>query len=586
MNYIITLISLLTLSFIAQSNNSVPDDRSPMTPKEPGPERPFILFHFDEMPRVLTLPDGRLVAVFLRHKGPGLPAAKDFQDVRARYSDNNGRSWSEEEVLFRLPQEAGGFGYFAGLVDNKGEIHLFLLNDRATGRILPLPEGSASKPVTIHSPLDIWHVKSKDGRTKWESPKAIYLGRAGDLQSVIQLRNGRIILPFSYLVNRSWANRGTGPDIFTYKGRFNCGALYSDDGGKTWIESPDILKTPTPDLSAYGPVEPVAVELKDGTIWMLLRTQMGRFYESFSKDGSRWSNPKPSSILSSDSPAGFVRLPDGQLLMFVNSCQRFPYAHGGRHVLHAAISGDEGKTWKGYREVLRDPQQESGPPPSGDNGVSYPFPTLTKDGKVVFSLWVDGTKQGRNLYRFDPKWLLETTQNEDFSSGLKNWSVFGTKGAELVSMKTGSHILSVRKSFAEWPSGAVLNFPAGQYGELKMKIMLKNEFGGVLIGLTDHFSVPFDEEAVSYNLFNLEIEKDGKLKGSQTILKPLRWYEMVLKWDCPAGNLTVLLDNDHVADLEIQHKNPSVSYLRLFSTAEKADQGLLVEYVKVALKDK
>ena len=580
MNYSITLILLLILWFTSQTNTCVAENRSPVTPKEPGPEEPFILFHFDEMPRVLTLPDGRLIAVFIRHKGPGLPAAKDFQDVRARYSDNNGESWSKEEVLFRLPKEAGGFGYFVGLVDNDGEIHLYMLNDRATGRILPLPEGLVSKPVTIDSPLDIWHVRSREKRTKWETPKEIYHGRAGDLQSVIQLKNGRIILPFSYLTNRNWANRGTGPDIFTYTGRFNCGALYSDDGGSTWIESPDILKTPTPNLSAYGPVEPVVVELNDGTIWMLLRTQMGRFYESFSENGSVWSSPKPNSILSSDSPAGFVRLTNGQLLMFVNSCQRFPYANGGRHVLHAAVSEDEGKTWKGYREILRDPQQEFGPPPNGDNGVSYPYPTLTKDGKIVFSLWVDGTKQGRNLYRFDPKWLLETAQNEDFSSGLKNWSVFGTKGVELVTAETGSQILSVRKSYPEWPSGAVLNFPSGQKGELMMRIMLKKEFGGVLIGLTDHFSVPFDKEAEFYNLFNLEIDKDGMLAGTKTQMEQGIWDDLVLKWDCLQYSCKVLLNEVQVTNLIMQHNNPAVSYLRLNSVADVVDQGLFIEYVK------
>ncbi len=225
MNYILTLISSLFLGFTSQTNTYVVENRSPVSSKKPLLSEPEILYHFEEMPRVLTLPDGRLIAVFIRHKGPGLPAAENFQDVRARYSDDNGESWSEEEVLFRLPKEAGGFGYYVGLVDNKGEIHLFMLNDRATGRILPLTGG---------------------------------------------------------------------------------------------------LKTPTPNLSAYGPVEPVVVELNNGTIWMLLRTQMGRFYESFSVDGSRWSGPKPSSILSSDSPAGFLRLTDGQLLMFVNSCRRFP----------------------------------------------------------------------------------------------------------------------------------------------------------------------------------------------------------------------------------------------------------------------
>ena len=314
---------------------------------------------------------------------------------------------------------------------------------------------------------------------------------------------------------------------------------------------------------------------------------MGRFYESFSLDGSRWSRPQPNSIISSDSPAGLLRLADGSLLMFVNNCQRFPYANGGRHVLHAAISNDDGKTWIGYREVARDPQQKDGPPPNGDNGVSYPYQTLTKDGQVVFSLWVDGTKQGRNIYRLDPKWLHETYQRDDFSSGFEKWSVFGTQGVELVPhpQNGDKKIMSLRKSNIEWPSAAVLNFPAGGKGHLKLKVMLQKGFAGIQMGLTDHFSVPFDELDVFYNLFNLEIDKDGSLAGSQTKLEPMHWYDLVLNWDSLQGYCQVLLDEAPVANLEMQHKSPGVSYLRLRSKAEQVDQGMLIEYVEVKVND-
>ncbi len=549
-----------------------------------GPE---ILKHFDEMPRVLTLPDGRLIALIISHSGPGLPAAKDFQNVRASYSGDNGNTWSKEEVLFTLPKEAGGFGYHVAMVDRDGEIHIFMLNDRGTGSILPLPDGVKKPVITIQSPLDIWQVRSSNNCTKWEAAKEIYHGRAGDLQSVIQTSKGRIILPFSYLTNRSWYNRGTEADIFTYNGQFDCGALYSDDGGKTWIESPDVLRTPVSSLASYGAVEPVVVELKDGRIWMLLRTQLGRFYESFSSDGSRWSRPEPSPIMSSDSPAGLLRLADGNLLMFVNNCQRFPYADGGRHVLHAAISKDEGKTWLGYREVLRDPIQKDGPPLGGDNGVSYPYQTLAKDGRVVFSLWVDGTKTGRNIYRLDPKWLYETYQKEDFKSGFANWSVFGTQGVELVSHPQNSkaRVMSLRKSYMEWPSAAVLNFPQGGKGQLKIRVMLKSSFDGVKLGLTDHFSVPFDKLDVFYNIFNLEIDKDGRLAGSQTKLESMSWYDLALSWDTQQGLCKVLLNDAPVANLEMQHKTPGVSYLRLRSKAEQVDAGMLIENLEVKVSN-
>src|SRR5439155_18962911 len=239
-----------------------------------------------------------------------------------------------------------------------------------------------------------------------------------------------------------------------------------------------------------------------------IRTQMGRFYESYSADdGKTWTPPVPTSLISSDSPAGLVRLPDGRIVMILNRTLRFPYAYGGRHVLHAAISDDDGRTWHGCREVVRDPLRGQPPPPGGDFGPSYPYPTLTKDGKVLFATacatgtrggqpYVPGfvSKQKRNLILLDPAWLTEISQRTDFSGGLDDWSAFGVKGVELVPHPAhpGARVLGIRKTEPAWPAAAVWNFPMGARGHVRLNLMLKPGFGGALVGLTDHYSVPFD----------------------------------------------------------------------------------------------
>ena len=123
------------------------------------------------------------------------------------------------------------------------------------------------------------------GRSVWLPPHRIWQGRAGDMQSVFQLRSGRIILPLSYAIDRSWSSRGTGFDAFTWMGNFRTSALYSDDGGQTWAQSPAALETPTTAIGEFGAIEPVGIQLKDGRAWMLIRTTVGRFYETFSNDG-------------------------------------------------------------------------------------------------------------------------------------------------------------------------------------------------------------------------------------------------------------------------------------------------------------
>ena len=115
--------------------------------------------------------------------------------------------------------------------------------------------------------------------------------------------------------------------------------------------------------------------------------------------------------------------------------------------------------------------------------------------------------------------------------------------------------------------------------------MLQKGFAGMQLGLTDHFSVPFDELDVFYNLYNLEIDKDGRLAGSQTKLEPMQWYDLVLNWNVQRGYCQVLLNDVPVANLEIKHKSPGVSYLRLSSNAEQVDKGMLIEYVEIEVNN-
>ena len=330
------------------------------------------------------------------------------------------------------------------------------------------------------------------------------------------MKSGRIVIPFSYMTKRTWADRGQGFDAFTYMGTFDCTVLYSDDNGDTWHESATPLKVTAPDLGTYGAIEPVVVELSDGRVWMLLRTQHGRFYESFSGDGATWSKPRPSRILSSDSPAGLARLDDGRIALFWNNCLRFPYAYGGRHVMHGAISSDDGKSWRGFREVARNPKRHEPPPPSGDHGATYPIPCAINDGKIITSTGLPSPNY--NLF-VDPAWLYETSQSDDFRNGLERWSVFGVKGVDLADhpQLADRKVLSLRKTDTDWPAGAVWNFPAGLKGRLRLRALLNSGFAGARIGLTDHFSVPFDELDEFHNLFNLPIAGDGSINAQASL---------------------------------------------------------------------
>jgi hypothetical protein len=368
-------------------------------------------------------------------------------------------------------------------------------------------------------------------------------------------------------------------------GQFDSTLVYSDDAGMTWHRSPTALKVQAPNLSTYGAIEPVVIELKGGRVWMLIRTQLGRFYESFSSDGAVWSPPKPTSIISSDSPAGLVRLDDGRIVLFWNNSLRFPYAYGGRHVLPAAISEDQGRTWRGYREVAHDPLNHKPPPPSGDHGTAYPLPRLARDGKVIFS---SGQGEGRRFSALlDPEWLYATSQQTDFSNGFGDWSTFGTKGVSLVPhpQKRSAQALSILKSDSVWPASAVWNFPAGATGRLRLRLLLKPGFEGLNIGLTDHYSVPFDPEDHFHNLYNFHVGRGGELM-SKVRLDANRWYNLELAWDGARRTCNVLLDGRSIEKLPLLREGAGVSYLRLRSTAEQTDHaGVLIEYVEANVSE-
>jgi hypothetical protein len=529
----------------------------------------------------VRLADGTLMGIGQRARKNAQGEAETT--VSARYSKDNGAAWSDEMALFPMPSGPGEWSFSEALVDRDGELHTFFMIVQSG---VAAEGGEGERPLVgelSSARIDIGYMRSFDARTRWSKPKVLWIGYTGALNSVIQMESGRILLPFSYLTSRNWGNRGEGLAAFTFMGQYNCTVIYSDDGGETWSLGTDLM-TPVPDIvSAYGAVEPVVVQLSGGRVWNLIRTQTGRFWESFSQDGANWSEPKPTDIISSDSPAGLVRLSDGRLVLFFNNCLRYPYAYGGRQVLHAAISEDSGRTWRGFREVGRDPFRNEAPPSGHDYGTAYPFPMLANDDKVIF---VSGQGQGRVMRKLlDPAWLYETRQKADFAGRAEEWSTFGTRGVGIMAHPTEADrkVLEVRKIDEAWPASAVWNFPAGAAGRLKLRLLLEKDFQGGLISLTDHFSTPYDLEDRFHSVHNLLIGVDGGLSGGGSLTLG-QWHNLELAWNSKEQSCEVLVDDEPVGRLPIVRSSPNVCYLRLRSTADKTDMaGFLVESVEVAV---
>jgi hypothetical protein len=248
--------------------------------------------------------------------------------------------------------------------------------------------------------------------------------------------------------------------------------------------------------------------------------------------------------------------------------------------LHGAISEDDGRTWRGYREVAANPLANEPPPPNGDHGVTYTVPALTADGHIITSLTI-GPGGGYYLLKLDPEWFYETNRNHDFQQGLTGWTTFGTRGVglETTPESSGRQVLVLKKTDAEWPASAVWNFPAGKRGELRIRLLLRDGFAGGVLGLTDHFSVPFDGEDVFHNVINFEIGPDGALNDGERLATG-RWHDLSLQWDTDRSEGRVLNDGKLIARLKIRRQTIGLSYLRVRSIALGQDRGgMLVKSV-------
>lgn len=517
---------------------------------------------------LVRLADGTLKIFYINRPG-------DADKLMSITSKDGGFKWQDPRIAFELPGQA----YYANQVvaDRKGELHcVFHLYDKGEN-------GYRGRH------LNLWYCRTENGQQGWTKPRKIFEGYVGSIRSLIQLKNDRLVMAFAKAVpERSEPPPEGTPDY----GWNDIISMFSDDSGNTWNFSENNIKiaTHTPNNTRYGGVEPALIELDNGRIWMLIRTRLGHLYESYSLDaGSSWQTPKPTNFISSDSPATTVRLSDGRIVIFWCSSQRWDdprsYAMGGREVLHAAISADEGKTWKGFREIL---VVSSSGSKKGDRGTSYPSAVQTNEGQLAV-IAGQGEAQ-RAIVLFDPAWLEEKSQADDFSEGLLQWTLFGADSLtswQDTSGKKHKPALRIRKSQSQvnHDTQAVWNFPMSEQGELQMLITRNEGSAGIHLALTDHFSICADTAASQNAVATFELTKgdaenvwkkgDGKM-------------QIKIRWNTQDQKAILSVNGKQMAVLAF-HRKPDfgINYLRIGIPASIVDtSGFLLESIRLDQADK
>jgi hypothetical protein len=317
--------------------------------------------------------------------------------VSTRISDDGGRTWSEPSRAFAYPAGPGQAMPVVCCADKNDRIHVFGLRFFGLERDNP-PYRS-----------QIVHTVSDDGGKSWTHKPAIDFGHdyTGSINNVLVLDSGRIVLPFSYLAPERPS------------GLFVSMTVYSDDGGETWGRSNDCAVDAGGAFIESGAAEPVLVHLNSGLLWMVIRTVTGYFWESFSTDGgATWTSPRQTRIVSSNAPAGVVRLRDGSIVLSWNNLYGEPMQDRGisyaRQRLHMAISRDDGQTWS-VPKVIADTEPSDLP----NAHITYPYLFESNDGRIVAVYHRVRTVEGRDWHHpirrvllIDPAWLTAASDSE------------------------------------------------------------------------------------------------------------------------------------------------------------------------------
>lgn len=152
--------------------------------------------------------------------------------------------------------------------------------------------------------------------------------------------------------------------------------MRSEDNFKTWTTSNWI------GVPMRGLMEPCVAECTDGSINMVMRTQLGSVFYSKSFDGGRtWSKPQTTGLKAPESCPCIVSVPnsDAQIVIWNNSDYDMNWRshYGKRTPLTMAVTRDSFKTFTDFYDIETDP----------DRVFTNPSVTVTSDGLFLLNYW-------------------------------------------------------------------------------------------------------------------------------------------------------------------------------------------------------
>lgn len=314
---------------------------------------------FQGIPSLERTEQGRLWAVW--YAGPtGGEDANNYVVVVT--SDDQGKTWTAASLVID-PDKTGPVRAFDPelWIDPTGTLWVFWA--QAIGH-----DGTVS---------GVWAMTTKnsdDAKPDWSAPR--------------RLTDGIMMCKPTVLSTGEWAL----PASTWRKTDHSARMVVSTDQGKTWAVR-GAAHVPEK-MRVFD--EHMIVERKDGSLWMLIRSNTGTLLESISTDrGKNWTVAKPSSIEHPSARFFIRRLNSGNLLLVKHHQTK------ARNKLTALLSKDDGNTWEGA--LMLDERST----------VSYPDGVQSGNGMIYIIHDRNRTKE-RQIFMsvFDEAAVLAAEANE------------------------------------------------------------------------------------------------------------------------------------------------------------------------------
>ncbi|MBM3801008.1 MAG: exo-alpha-sialidase [Acidimicrobiia bacterium] len=190
---------------------------------------------------MVRLKDGRILLAYTEYYG-GESEDHSPAKIVGTYTSDRGQTWSP---TFTLLENIGRENVMSVTLRrlHSGDIAFFYLHKNSS------------------SDLKVYLKLSRDEAKTWDAPICVTPAAGYHVMNndrVIQLKSGRLLEPIAF-----------SPD-FRKRDHWVSFCYCSDDRGRSWKKSQSEL-----DLPKRGAMEPGLVELRDGSVMMILRTQMG-----------------------------------------------------------------------------------------------------------------------------------------------------------------------------------------------------------------------------------------------------------------------------------------------------------------------